>query len=142
MDLTIEHPPILLTRASRATPYHKTLPPAVRRCFYTSMSQQRSPPSPEGSASSAGDTTAGGELTKGHQASPNGSGELPGAPYSTVAVSRPGTGGGGGGGGGSKSDFRPNTRVPPMLLLKSVPEAIMCQLVLTAWEQSSSSGRR
>ncbi|CAN0443256.1 unnamed protein product, partial [Ectocarpus sp. 12 AP-2014] len=98
----------------------------------------RSPPPLEGSA-----TTIGGGLTKGNQASPNGSGELPGAPYSTVAVSRPGTGGGGGGGGGgSKSDFRPNTRVPPMLLLKSVPEAVMCQLVLTAWEQSSSSGRR
>ncbi|CAM9809814.1 unnamed protein product [Ectocarpus sp. 4 AP-2014] len=103
----------------------------------------RSPPPPEGSAS-AGDTTAGGGLTKGNQASPNGSGELPGAPYSTVAVSRPGTdgGGGGSGGGGSKSDFRLNTRVPPMLLLKNVPEALMCQLVLTAWEQSSSSGRR
>ncbi|CAM9780969.1 unnamed protein product [Ectocarpus fasciculatus] len=99
----------------------------------------RSPPPWEGSAS-AGDITAGGGLTKGNQASPNGSGELPDAPYSTVAaVSRPGTGGGG---GGSKSDFLPNTRVPPMLLLKGVPEAVMCQLVLTAWEQSCSSGRR
>ncbi|CBJ29528.1 expressed unknown protein [Ectocarpus siliculosus] len=97
---------------------------------------QRSPPPSEGSASAC-DITVG--LTKGNRASPNGSGELPGAPYSTVAVSRPGTGGGG---GGSKSDFRPNTRVPPMLLLKSVPEAVMCQLVLTAWEQSSSSGRQ
>lgn len=113
--------------------------PSTRRTmlFNPFMSQQRSPPPSEGSAS-AGDITAGGGLTKGNRASPNGSGELPGAPYSTVAVSRPGTGGG----GGSKSDFLPHTRVPPMLLLKGVPEAVMCQLVLTAWEQSSSSGRR
>lgn len=43
-------------------------------------------------------------------------------------------------GGGSKADLRTHTRVPPMLLLRGVPEAVMCQLVLAGWEQSSRVG--
>lgn len=39
---------------------------------------------------------------------------------------------------GGQSSRRTNTRVSPMLLLRGVSEAVMCQLVLTGWEQSSS----
>lgn len=41
---------------------------------------------------------------------------------------------------GSETDLRTNTLVPPMLLLKGIPEAVMCQLVLVGWEQSSCVG--
>eukprot|EP00752_Nemacystus_decipiens_P013072 g11561.t1 len=45
-----------------------------------------------------------------------------------------------GSGSESKPDLRTHTRVPPMLLLKGVPEAVMCQLVLAGWEQSPCVG--
>lgn len=31
------------------------------------------------------------------------------------------------------------TQIPPMLLLRAIPETVMCQLVLSGWQQSSSS---
>ncbi len=43
-------------------------------------------------------------------------------------------------GGDSKGDPPTHTRVSPLLLLSSVPEAVMCQLVLAGWEQSGSGG--
>lgn len=33
------------------------------------------------------------------------------------------------------------TRVAPLLLLRAIPEAVMCQLVLAGWEESSGAGQ-
>lgn len=43
-------------------------------------------------------------------------------------------------GGDGQGDPPTHTRVAPLLLLNSVPEAVMCQLVLAGWEQSGSGG--
>lgn len=53
-----------------------------------------------------------------------------------------------GGGGGSLSAptaepsqrNAPKTNVAPLLLLRAVPEAVMCQMVLAGWEESSAGG--
>lgn len=53
-----------------------------------------------------------------------------------------------GGGGGSLSVLTAGpsqgnaskTNVAPLLLLRAVPEAVMCQLVLAGWEESSAGG--
>eukprot|EP00903_Cladosiphon_okamuranus_P010123 g9586.t1 len=107
----------------------------------------RSPPPPQSRGLTNEADIADGRQTMGLQASPNNAagsgGGLTDAPFSTPRTML--------GDGrnrhtsskvdiGSKTNLRTNTRVPTMLLLKGVPEAVMCQLVLAGWEESSCVG--
>ena len=110
-------------------------PPFFKRCAVprlspaaSSLSQRLQPPTRVSATASEEDTTTGGV-----------GGEVMGnSPSATAAVPR-----GernhhkrGSNDGDGKGDPPKQTPVSPLLLLKGVPEAVMCQLVLTGWEQS------
>ncbi|CAM9835664.1 unnamed protein product, partial [Pylaiella littoralis] len=100
------------------------------------------PPPVPGAAGIGGDPT-GGEHNKRHQPSPRRGGSVTPEPLTGSASSPPAVGGErGGSNSGSHSGRRAKTRtrVSPMLLLRGVSEAVMCQLVLAGWERSSSVG--